>query len=154
MQSDKLEFLQGENKIVIIGLAASGKTMLTDKVAELLPDHDVIHSDDYIQFGFENSLYKMISDIKMKGDAPLIIEGVQAFRLLRKGLQNMDFLPDVIVNTYCSDETRLSRYEARGNSNSITTFDKALFTIWKSYKDLLDANPDVKRPRFLNISTE
>lgn len=157
MKANELKFDPTDKIVVIIGLAASGKTTLTEMIAaDLLPDHDVIHTDDYMKFGFEQSLYKMIDDIKQKGDNPMIIEGVQGFRLLRKGLERGDFFPDVVINTTCPTATRDKRYEFRGGTGNLATFDKVLMKIWMDYRDALVATNKnlVKRPRFINIETE
>lgn len=159
---DKLEILPTDNKIVIIGLAASGKTTLSEEIANMCPSHNLIHSDDYIHFGFEASLYKMISDIKRLGEEPMIVEGVQGFRLLRKGLENRDFFPDLVINCICDPAERFKRYAARegNNGKDPSSFDKTLYTIWQKYNQLLDFNrsedgpDDFKTPRFLNITTD
>lgn len=52
----------GAKKIVIIGLPASGKTWLADKLAIKL-SLPVYHSDYYLKHGFEDSMYIMQQDI-------------------------------------------------------------------------------------------
>lgn len=159
---DTLEIKPSDKIIVIIGLTASGKTTLTEKVVELCPDHTVFHTDDYMQFGFEQSLYKLISDIKADQNDRKIIEGVQGFRLLRKGLQNQDFYPDLVIHCYCDTEERIRRYAARGEGKKTPTgFDKSCYKIFEDYKALLDApgatvepRDGSGRPRFLNIKTD
>lgn len=152
---DKLEITPDDKIIVVIGLTASGKTTLTEQLVELCPEHTVLHTDDYMSFGFEESLYKLISDIKADPNPLKIIEGIQGFRLLRKGLQNQDFYPDLIIHCYCDAEERLSRYTARGTGKTPTGFDKSCYKIWEDYKDLLAGScPDDKRPKMLNIKTD
>src|SRR5690606_18231688 len=76
---------EGKN-VLIIGYPGSGKTHLFNLIPKT--DHKFIRTDDYISFGFEQSLYeclKDITDIQSTG-RNTFIEGVQGYRLLRKGL--------------------------------------------------------------------
>jgi uridine kinase len=54
---------ENENTIVIIGAPASGKTTLANQLKEQYPDYSVYHSDDYIKYGYAESLYVMMDDI-------------------------------------------------------------------------------------------
>lgn len=88
--------LLGKN-VLVIGYPGSGKTHLVSLIPKT--DHKFIRTDDYISFGFEQSLYeclKDITDIQSTG-RNTFVEGVQGYRLLRKGLQTGTYFPDVVI---------------------------------------------------------
>ncbi len=101
--------INGQN-VLIIGFPASGKTTL----AELLnsENHTLIHSDDYIQFGFKESLYELLKDLeKIEGNT--IIEGVMGYRLLRKGVELNSYFPNIVIEMKVIEATVKKRYQAR-----------------------------------------
>lgn len=87
--------------LIIAWHPATGKTTLTKQLEKLYPDHTVFHTDDYMEFGYKDSLYKLLEDIKvrMTGGAPynIIVEWVMGSRLMRK-LQEQTF--DEYVDLY------------------------------------------------------
>lgn len=141
--------------VVIVGYAASGKTTFSEKFAKDYPEHRIFHTDDYIQFGYESALYKLISDIQHTY-GHFIVEGVLGYRLLRKGIKgvSMDEMkkygvmqytdmwymhPDLVITCKCPTETRIKRYLKRGgDANQLLKFDKNMNTIWCDYKSLLE----------------
>lgn len=140
--------------IVVIGLPASGKTYFTEILDKACADHCVFHTDDYIHFGYEDSLYRVMSDIKEFGDYPIILEGVQAYRALRKGLQNQDFFPDLIITCECDQHTLYERREIRkATQSNQAAFDKNLQKVYLDYLSLLEAIPVQRRPKFLTYQT-
>lgn len=161
--SNPQRVLMDWKQIVILGYAASGKTTFSEKLAKGYPEHRIFHTDDYIQFGYEPALYKLISDIQ-NYDGPMIIEGVLAYRLLRKGIQGVSigsvdrfdivqppttwyFHPDLVITCECPTDVRIQRYLKRGgDANKLLTFDKNLNTVWYDYKSLLEK--EEKQPEF------
>lgn len=159
----RVEAILNWKQIVIVGYAASGKTTFSEKFAKDYPDHRLIHTDDYIQFGYEPALYKLISDIQQT-EGPFIVEGVLGYRLLRKGIQGVSkeemkakgiitdvelwkWQPDLVITCECPTETRIKRYLKRGgDANKLLTFDKNLNTVWYDYKSLL--KKEEKQPEF------
>lgn len=88
----------GGKDVLIIGPPSSGKTYLSGK---LNGDHTIIHTDDYARYGYKESLYKLLEDIK-KVTGNTIVEGVQGYRLLRKGAQLRCYYPDLVIELSAS----------------------------------------------------
>lgn len=137
--------LSGKN-IVIIGCPASGKTTLARLIADrigMFKQWKIIHTDNYMQPGrkddYRLALYDMIADLK-KIHIPLIIEGVQGYRLLRKGVEGFEgwnFYPDVVIELVVTDEQVMRVYERERNAKdagSLIGFNKMHRTILEKYR--------------------
>jgi len=125
----------GAKKIVIIGLPASGKTWLSNKLAAKL-NLPVYHADDYLNHGFENSMYAMHEDMERNNPEAHIIEGVAAYRLLRKAAQGVfNYSPDLIIMVNRAEDVRRSVYENERNNpfRSIAGMQKTLDKILNEY---------------------
>jgi len=125
----------GAKKMVIIGLPASGKTWLANKLATNL-NLPVYHADDYLNHGFENSMYMMQEDIETNNPDAHIVEGVAAYRLLRKAAQGVfDYNPDLIIIVNRAEEVRRSVYdnERKKPFQSIAGMQKTLDKILTEY---------------------
>ena len=125
----------GAKKIVIIGLPASGKTWLANKLATKL-SLPVYHSDDYLHHGFEDSMYIMRQDIAKDNPEAHIVEGIAAYRLLRKAAQGVfDYNPDLIIMVNRAEDVRRSIYENERNKpfRSIAGMQKTLDKILNEY---------------------
>ena len=87
------------NKIVVIGYPQSGKTTLVNALSSHRPELTVIHSDDYIEHGWDAALYKMMDDMREYKPSPYLLEGVAGYRFLRKveQLDLEDLKPDLII---------------------------------------------------------
>lgn len=94
MKSNLLDL--GEAKrVVVVGHPKSGKTTFADSIEGA----KIIHSDDYLSWGYVNGLYRLIDDIEAGrwGDE-WILEGVLGYRFLRKiEEEGLDIRPDLIV---------------------------------------------------------
>ncbi len=91
--------------IVVIGLPASGKTYVSNYIhRNLAPLHTILHTDNYMRFGYDYSLYKILDDLK---DLPksVIVEGIQGYRLLRKGAKEKSFLPNIVIQIETSTDS-------------------------------------------------
>lgn len=125
----------GAKKIVIIGFPASGKTWLSNKLASKL-NLPVYHSDDYLHYGFEDSMYIMQEDIESNNHDAHIVEGIAAYRLLRKAAQGVfDYDPDLIIMVNRAEDVRRSVYENERNKpfRSIAGMQKTLDKILGEY---------------------
>lgn len=135
-QSQILEIKNtGAKKIVVLGLPASGKTWLANKLANVLK-LPVYHSDNYLHHGFENSMYVMYEDIENNNPEAHIVEGVAAYRLLRKAAQDViEYVPDLIVIVNRAEYVRRAVYENERNKpfQSIQGMQKTLDKIFSEY---------------------
>jgi len=137
-----------EHTIVVVGLPASGKTTVADELRKQFPDYSIYHSDDYMHHGYNDSMYELMKDVQTDPNPKKIIEGVQAYRLLRKGVELNNFHADLVITVEAQEATREQRYVSRGNGIN-RAFDKNLAKVWADY------TANVKRvPRFLTIKTD
>lgn len=118
------------NKIVIVGLPATGKSTLSEELATRLPEHKLYHTDDYIASGFTQSLFDLMGD--MYGKEKIIVEGVQCYRLLKAGLIACTFHADLVIHCAASTGDRVKRYKER-NKELSHDFDNKLRGWWYQY---------------------
>lgn len=86
------EQLKPYKKIVIIGMPRAGKTTLSNK----LNRHNTVHTDDFIdEWSWDETPEKLIDNYGHLYE--YCIEGVQGYRLLRTGLRDGSFEPEVVV---------------------------------------------------------
>lgn len=144
----------GKN-IVIIGSPATGKTTLARLIADrigMFAQWKIVHTDDYMQpdrkDDYKHALYDMISDLQ-KIHVPLIIEGVQCYRLLRKGVEGHEgwhFYPDVVIELTASEEQIRRIYETQRKGKDVgnlTGFNKMHQTILEKYRAMENPHPPV-----------
>lgn len=149
--------LSSMGDIVIIGGPATGKTFFSGVLPEL-PNHVTIHTDMYMEHGFEQSLYEMIKDMKaalaLKSDTKFCIEGMLGARLLRKGVEQDFFYPEVVIEMESPDELIEKIYMDERLNNPGTSHDdpstrlkrvhamtKAQQTILAKYDDMPNKKP-------------
>jgi hypothetical protein len=141
------------NTIVICGFTKTGKVLIAKKLAENLKRR-LILSDDY---GFENytSFYDDVINLYNQ-KIPIIVEGVLCFRLLRKGLKEDTFHPDLILKTECSESTIRYFYQKDGEGDKIDrvlSFNKSLNTIWEEYLNEFNTIPWLRKPAYGELNT-
>lgn len=128
---------------VIIGKPAAGKTYLSGLLHKDNPSHYLIHTDDYIKYGYKEALYKLLMDMG-KIRQPMIIEGVLGYRLLRKGVELDCFYPDIVVELEISDALMYKTYsKERGNKDQhyLDSFNKSHGKILADYKKMPNPYP-------------
>lgn len=143
--------LSGARVVVVIGLSAAGKTTVTEEISEILSEHSVYHTDDYIDYGYEQSLYVLMKDLNGDPNPLKIVEGVQGFRFLRKNAQTGMFPVDAVVIVDCPHEERARRYAAR-RKEIPQSFDRNLETVFKGYLEEMKKAGQAL-PVFINVHT-
>lgn len=146
MDKSILKDITGKN-ILIIGCPASGKTFFSKLLAN--EGHKVFHTDDYMRYGYKESLYAMMEDLaKHKGNT--IVEGVQGYRLLRKGVEMNNYYPDIVIELEVPESRMLKTYrEQRPGKkiDSLIAFNKTHQTILNDYKSM----PNSKKPLWIKL---
>lgn len=146
--------LKDYDKIVIVGLPGSGKTELYYSIKGELGDRHGIHTDDYMnekKDNFEQSLYDMYPDV-LKSQRH-VVEGVQGYRLLRKGMERNDYQADLVIHCHCEKKTRLARYKKREGKEYKGNMDHVMDKVWRDYLLSLSLKP-ISRPRIIYFNTE
>lgn len=137
--------------IVIIGPPASGKTTLAKSISEFTGT-GVVSTDDYMEHGYKDSLYVMLDDLAELTE-PKIIEGMQGYRLLRKGVELDCFYPDIVIELSVTQERvdRVYRTERIVSKlPKLAAFNKMHQTILESYKAMDNPCP----PKWVRIQNE
>jgi len=102
--------IKGKN-VLIIGPPASGKTTLANELRKQNTKHVVFHSDDYMHFGYEQALYVLMDDAELINPPfNTIVEGVQGYRMLRKGIQTGRYFPDLVIEMEVAREKQAQIY--------------------------------------------
>lgn len=133
----------GTKNVLIIGIPAAGKTYLSKLLAKDNPDHRLIHTDDYIKFGFKESLYKLLMDLGGINQ-PTIIEGMLGYRLLRKGLELDCYCPDMVIEVEISKALFHRTYECERlgkDIGAVNAFIKAQQKILLEYQTTYNSKP-------------
>lgn len=153
INQEEHDFLQGCEVVVVIGMPASGKTTVAAWLQDVpLMGHSLFSSDDYIDHGYEQSLYAMIRAMKDDTNKKQIVEGVQGFRFLRKNAETKEFKVDAVIMVHCGPAERARRYEARGKGQLPTPFERNLQTVFGGYMaKMKDSGQDL--PRFIDVTT-
>lgn len=133
--------------ILIIGCPGSGKTYLSD---QFKTNHRIIHTDDYIKYGYEQSLYKIIEDINSI-DCNTIIEGIQGYRLLRKGVELNCYYPDIVIRLIITEDEMIKTYYKERNNKNI----EYVFRMCKANNKILEdyfTYSNNKKPIWIDIN--
>jgi len=84
----------------ILGFPASGKSFLANELYHNSGrTHQLVRTDDFLGYGYEQSLYELIEFLDGASGSGIIVEGVGVYRLLRKvdELNLTHLKPDVII---------------------------------------------------------
>lgn len=138
-----------DKNVLIIGCPASGKTYLSKLFNT---SHKVIHTDDYIHFGYVDAMYAVLDDIVSCEDKT-IVEGVQGYRLLRKGIQLDCYYPDLVVQMVITEKKMLDVYRKERDKEKakyLAGFNKMHEKILKDYLVMQNA----RQPIWIVIENE
>jgi deoxyadenosine/deoxycytidine kinase len=150
MKLDDLLLMDFTGKTVVIGgYPGTGKTHIAEKLYEKHPGSKIIHTDDYKEHGFKESLYELMKNIPPK-EKTLFIEGVLFARLLRKGQELSSFYPDVVIIVERDEESIFDYYIEKGEGHKISdvsSFFKNLDTVYGKYLNSII----IKEPEFITV---
>lgn len=142
-------------EIVIIGKPASGKTYIATLIAQRYGQH-LISTDNYIDSGFEQSLYELIEDIKPR-TVPIVVEGMLGYRLLRKGLQEPEtqFQPQIVIEVEITTKRQQEIYHNQRDPKKLKymqSFAKSCMTVYNEYHRLLESAEF--KPVFITVEND
>ena len=152
-----IELCKGKKYIVIYGHTKSGKVAVGKLLSEALNIRLII-SDDYKYLGWEKNMYH-IREIIKSTDEPLIIEGVQSGRLLRKGIQLNDFFADLVIHLEINKQSLSIAYQKDGEGyklkhNKVFNFNKNILDkIFFEWYYLQKQYYPEKMPIIINMNT-
>jgi energy-coupling factor transporter ATP-binding protein EcfA2 len=132
--------VQSAHRVVIIGLPASGKTTLAMELGGVGLPHRIVHTDDEYpsDSGASDLLHTELLFAASIGWRVMIV-GVLGYRLLRKCVENGgEWLPDLVVEVKCGEETRAARYAGERPTKDyrrIASFCKGLETVNRVWKE-------------------
>lgn len=135
--------------VLIFGPPASGKTTFSLELHKVNPRHKLIHIDSYSKYGYQDSIYILISDLR-KITGPTIVEGVQGYRLLRKGQQMGSYRPDLVIEVSVSSEAVERTYTNERDPNKLKylkDFNRRQQNILMEYKAMCMGN----LPEWINM---
>jgi hypothetical protein len=141
-----------QKHVVIIGWPASGKTYLSKLLHQDNPGHRLFHTDDYIHHGYDQALYALMKDV-LAYSGSTIVEGMQGYRLLRKGAEFNCFYPDIVIELEITEQRMLQTYaEQRKNKDvgALKGFIRSQATILSSYHERMKSKPD-KKPQWIKL---
>lgn len=139
-----------ENKnVLIIGWPASGKTHVANLLWKDNPGHKMIHTDDYMHHGFKEALYEILRDLK-RTRKPTIIEGVQGYRLLRKGVELDCYYPDIVIELEIP-ESRMYRTYAEQRRGKDPAYLKGFNKMQQKILNDYFAMPNKKKPQWIKL---
>lgn len=140
---------EGKN-ILIIGCPASGKTYLANQFKTY---HQKIHTDDFIEYGYEQSMYKVLEAVT-SSETNTIVEGIQGYRLLRKGAQLGTYYPDVVIELVISHEQMIKIYETERDASKTKHLTGMLKSNAKVLADYLSIIDEERKPIWYKILNE
>jgi hypothetical protein len=139
-----------DKNVLIIGPPASGKTWLCDIMMRFY--HLIVHTDNYIHYGYKQSIYEVMKEINYAHTNGLntIVEGIQGYRLLRKGVELDCYYPDIVIELEISEKRMRETYQKERDPKKIKylqSFNDAHQTILDDYFSL----PNEKKPEWIKV---
>lgn len=151
--NDLLQLDIAGKTLLIIGPPASGKTTLAHKLSELWPEHRLVGGfagmDGYMHYGYKEGLYAILVDAWTYHEQglPMILEGIQGPRLLRKGVEGhkgFHFYPDIVIELVVTEEQIRKVYATERPGKSVEqalSQAKGLQTTLTAYKQMENPKP-------------
>lgn len=144
MESTQIVLLPTDKTVVIVGLPGSGKSTLSNTLHHAYPQYTLIQTDEYIEQGL--SISQMLYDINCFPNTFKIVEGVSCYHILKEGLMERCFYPDVVINVLATEQLRSKRRPDK----SYKQMDATLRLIWMAY----NRYPNERPPRLIEIIKE
>lgn len=134
--------------IIIAWHPATGKTTLSKVLKTEYPNHTVLHTDDYMVHGYQESLYKLLEELESYKFENVIVEGIMWARLMRK-LQELKKFDKVDLYVYIS-----AKFDHIIDVYSRERKDKSLESVKSAIKwlDTVHAWIDLALQQSVNIS--
>lgn len=149
MELEELIKLDIANKnVLIIGCPASGKTWLSKKMAK--PTHTVIHTDDYLYYGYQAGMYCALDAANMS-DKPTLVEGIQGYRMLRKGCEYGSYYPDIVIELEISNSRMMQTYMRERDAKKLKYLKQFNETHAKILNDYRGMCPKHKTPEWISF---
>lgn len=142
-----IDLCKQHRSIVIIGPPCSGKSSIAQYISEQI-SYQYVSTDDY-----QNDVDLLLYNIS-KYNKSLIIEGMLAYRLLRKGAQTQTFNPDLIIKLECNFKTIEHLYKKYRDSNKLNYVNGMVNgsnKIFNEYREIIKYYPIL--PKVININT-
>jgi len=136
--------------VLIIGPPASGKTTLAKELSKQNFSHRLVHTDSYIEHGYEQALYVMMEEMKVCV-SPSIIEGVLGYRLLRKGVQLDCYYPDLVIEMQITSEQQARVYQQERDAKKLQYLKGFEATHQKILNDYFELIGD-RKPEWIKIN--
>jgi len=97
--------------ILIIGIPGSGKSWVSDKLKGI-SGHRIFHTDSYMVHGFSMGMYACLDELRYLRGCNSLVEGVYGYRLLRKGVEDNCYYPDVVIEMIISSDKQSFIYNS------------------------------------------
>lgn len=138
----KESYFKDNKEILVIGWPASGKTTFTESL-----EMPVIHTDDYMQYGFKDSVYVLLEDLEKPIEGIRVVEGMLGYRLLRKGAETGSYRPDMVIEIKASQISIDARYKESRDPSKLKDVEKMM----KGNETILDGYADLLRQKGLEL---
>lgn len=169
---DLLQTCREGKHIAVLGPAGSGKVSITKTIAERL-NISYSFSDDYVQDlvqendfspnrlvingkgDYRESIYHMLENVRNFNNS-LIYAGMGVPRLLRAGLRDHNYVPDIVIVVECDEITLEYSHTMRGDMHKLKhnlAAHKGNLKVIKEWNDSLQRNILIPYPTILKIDT-
>ena len=142
--------ITGRN-VAIIGPAGSGKTFLSKLIGN--GTHYKIHTDDYINLGFDAAMYAAL-EVASNVIGNSLVEGIQVYRMLRKGFVLGNWMPKVVIEIERPRFKIEQTYRSERNPEKIKYLKKFQLSNMSILQDYLGMIPQEKKQDWLNWKNE
>ncbi len=139
--------ITGKN-IMTIGPAGSGKSWLAMELWKQKTRHLIVHTDDFMKYDYVLAMYKCLEHTNglIKTGGLTIVEGIQGYRMLRKGVEYNSYYPDIVIQLHITLEQQARIYAAKRkdkDAQALKGFNRMHDTILKDYHSMYNPHKPV-----------